>query len=414
MPWEVEDVEAYKKGLTDAQKRKWVAIANDALESCREQGGTQCDRKAIIRANGAVSAQEGREEKDMENEAILETEIEAQVEAEPEEAREIEITGDVISLVEGAVRKDGIVTLKVIAPGWGSSGYYPADVLARDGAKTFTKGTKMFWDHATSAEEAERPEGRLDALAGEFVTDALWHAEGAAGPGLYADAKVFGRYRDAVAELAPHIGVSIRAMGKAREGEADGKRGPVIQSFSAARSVDFVTQPGAGGQIVSLFEAARGTKERKTDVNEEQAKQLNEANVALTTERDALLAENATLRQALFVREATEFVVETLKSYSLPQAACQRLTEALVAHPPLKEGALDQEAYAAQIDERAKAEIAYIESVTKVGEIEGLGVPVAKPPAKDKLRESYENFYRKLGKTADEAAMLAEIAAQGR
>jgi hypothetical protein len=327
--------------------------------------------------------------------------------ADAEEAAEIEMAGDVVALQEGAVRKDGTVTVKVIAPGWGSSGYYAPDVLARDGSKVFTKGTKMFWDHATASQEADRPEGELDRLAGEFLTDAAWNEDGKAGPGLYADAKVFGRYRDAVAELAPHIGVSIRAMGKAKEGEADGKRGPVIQSFTAARSVDFVTTPGAGGKIISLFEAARQAPREERKVTEEEAAKL-------TAENEALKGEVATLRQALVMREAVEFVEAQLTTYELPEAARERLLESLAAQPALVDGALDRDAYQAQIEERAKAEMAYIANLTGAGQIRGLGAVPAPRPAADALFESYRNFFVKSGKSAEEAERLAKIAAQGR
>lgn len=323
-----------------------------------------------------------------------------------EEAAEIEVAGDVVALQEGAVRKDGTITVKVIQPGWGSSGYYAPDVLARDG-KVFAKGTKMFWDHATPSQEADRPEGELDRLAGEFLTDAVWNEDGKAGPGLYADAKVFGRYRDAVAELAPHIGVSIRAMGKAKEGEADGKRGPLIQSFTAARSVDFVTTPGAGGKIVSLFEAARQAPREEKTVTEEEATKL-------VAENEALKGEVATLRQALVMREAVEFVEAQLATYELPEVARKRLLEALAAQPALVDGALDRDAYQAQIEERAKAEMAYVATLTKAGQIRGLGAAPAPRPAADALFESYRNFFVKSGKSAEDADRLAKIAAQGR
>ncbi|MHC4123663.1 MAG: hypothetical protein ACYSSI_08840 [Planctomycetota bacterium] len=45
MPWTIEDVERHKAGLTDAQKRQWVRIANSALASCLASDGSQetCD-----------------------------------------------------------------------------------------------------------------------------------------------------------------------------------------------------------------------------------------------------------------------------------------------------------------------------------------------------------------------------------
>jgi hypothetical protein len=56
--------------------------------------------------------------------------------------------GAFVKLVEAAT-EEGEITIKVIAPGWGSSGYYAKEVLKRDGAKAFPAGTKMFWNHPT-------------------------------------------------------------------------------------------------------------------------------------------------------------------------------------------------------------------------------------------------------------------------
>lgn len=56
MPWTVDDVDKHNKGLSDKQKRQWVAVANDARSRCLSDGGTEseCDASAIRQANGAV------------------------------------------------------------------------------------------------------------------------------------------------------------------------------------------------------------------------------------------------------------------------------------------------------------------------------------------------------------------------
>lgn len=56
MPWTVDDVDRFKKGLTDKEKRQWVAIANSALERCLKEGGDQktCEVSAIKQANGVA------------------------------------------------------------------------------------------------------------------------------------------------------------------------------------------------------------------------------------------------------------------------------------------------------------------------------------------------------------------------
>lgn len=52
----VGDVDKHKKGLTTRQKKQWVAIANQVLNKCKEEGKeeTVCAASAIRQANGVV------------------------------------------------------------------------------------------------------------------------------------------------------------------------------------------------------------------------------------------------------------------------------------------------------------------------------------------------------------------------
>lgn len=146
--------------------------------------------------------------------------------------------------------------IRLITPGWGSSGYYPAPVLeqaAKD--RVFAAGTRMFLDHPLDEEVlGGRPERSLRDLAAVLVTNAIWDPDAKA---LFAEAQVFEPFRAALAEQAPHIGVSIRAAGSGEYGEAEGRKGLIINRIVAVESVDFVTAAGRGGAIVSLLESAR-------------------------------------------------------------------------------------------------------------------------------------------------------------
>jgi hypothetical protein len=51
MPWTVADVDKHKKGLTPAQKKEWVKVANGVLADCNKSGGSDCEGKAIRVAN---------------------------------------------------------------------------------------------------------------------------------------------------------------------------------------------------------------------------------------------------------------------------------------------------------------------------------------------------------------------------
>ena len=279
----------------------------------------------------------------------------------------IQITGDVIPLKEGAVGQDGTAYLKLISPGWGSSGYYSKEMLARDGAKAFPNGTKNFWDHATDTEESERPEGSLRNLASVLTEDAHYEAAGPAGPGLYARAKVFEEFRQPVDDLAKHIGMSIRAQGKAKEGEAEGRKGPLIQELSRGLSVDYVTTPGAGGQILQLFEAAgaRRTQAQGDEMTDDEKKQLREAQAT---------ARKATERLSLL--EAAPVIDEFFGTIRVGEAIQKRVKARVLAGTlPLveKTGELDRVALTKLVEAETKDEVAFIQEASGRSLVTGMG-----------------------------------------
>lgn len=318
---------------------------------------------------------------------------------------EAAVVGDCVPLVDLDLTEAATASLKLIAPGWGSSGYYSPAVL-RSAASVFPKGLKMYWNHQTAAEEAARPEGDLSKLAAELTEDARWQDSGPGGPGLYARAKVFEQYAPAVKDLAPHIGVSIRASGMGRQGEAEGRQGLIVEKLTSAKSVDFVTVPGAGGQILSLFESA-GRKPAATipieesAMTEEQIKALIAADVkpireALTTaqgEVTELRTENARLRESLALQGARGVVVRKLATITMPEMTRQRLTEALVLRATVKDGALDVAALEALCVSEAQAEMSYLSSV---GGPRVVGMGVAPPPAETSLEESKKTIAENL------------------
>lgn len=162
------------------------------------------------------------------------------------------------SLSEAAVADDGTVNLRLIAPGWSENGrYYPADVLRRDGPSVFTEGLHTYVDHPRRSDEVDRPERSVRDLAGSLTETARWQDDGPAGPGLYAPARVADAYRPLVDELADDIGVSIRAEGMGERGEAEGRQGMIVSELTSAESVDYVTRPSAGGEVLQLIESVQ-------------------------------------------------------------------------------------------------------------------------------------------------------------
>lgn len=336
---------------------------------------------------------------------------------ESEASHDVALDGDLVPLIEKAVKKDGTLALKLIQPGWGSSGFYPAEVLKRDGPQIFSKGLHCFWNHQTAQEAAARPEGDLRDLAAVLTSDAAWQERGPAGPGLYATAKAVGGYGDAIESLAPHIGMSIRAYGRAKTGEAEGREGAIIEELTAGQSVDFVTAAGAGGEILQLFEAARGrtpapTSEGRPTVDEEQARALREAMTGLETRNTELTDQLARMQEALLIRDVRDVLGATLREMDMPDMTRQRLSESLQGRAPIKDGALDRDAYRTLIAESVKAELAYLAQATGLGDgrIRGMGATQA-PSDAAAATESLAESLKRLGGFSDD---LAKVAANGR
>lgn len=148
-------------------------------------------------------------------------------------------------------KSGGRAKIGIITPGTGSSGVYPKETIEAAGRdKVFPKGTQMFWNHATEAEDWNRPEGDLHNLVGVLAEDAHWDDESG---GLVAEAKIYSHWKSIVADMAEDIGVSIRASGEVSE--ANGQR--VVTKLTEARSVDFVTRAGRGGRVMEVLESAR-------------------------------------------------------------------------------------------------------------------------------------------------------------
>jgi hypothetical protein len=151
----------------------------------------------------------------------------------------------------------GRLRVQVITPGWGSSGYYPAPVLEAAGkAAVFPAGTQMYLDHPSWSEAQDRPERSVRDLAAVLTGPASWDDQMQA---LVAEAQVFAPYRDMLTDpgLAQAIGVSIRANAVVEQGEAEGRTGTIVSELVEGVSVDFVTQAGRGGRILSVLESAR-------------------------------------------------------------------------------------------------------------------------------------------------------------
>ena len=114
----------------------------------------------------------------------------------------------------------------------------------------------MFADHPGQAEQIDRPERSIRDLAG-VLEGVRADADGS----LSGTATVTATWLREMLEnlqsrgLLDTIGVSINAAAKATTQIVASVRTQVVDAFSAVRSVDWVTEAGAGGAVL-LYESA--------------------------------------------------------------------------------------------------------------------------------------------------------------
>jgi hypothetical protein len=272
----------------------------------------------------------------------------------------------------------------------------------------------MFSDHPTDAEDKARPERSIKdwvatlknvrmndkgQVIGEAVVVEPWMQEKLA------------TLRDK--GLLNEMGISINAVGQATKQTIEGVKTNFIEKLVRARSVDFVTSPGAGG-MVQMYESAaendidvislESLKERRSDlvdiiVNEAKAEfksevkkymELQETVDKLTKDNETLLKENGELKasietekQAKAKAEAQAAIKEAVAKAELPEPAKARLLEKFADSTDPK-----------GLDEAIKAEKDYIAKLTEASKVKGMGKtePDTKK-AREALKESFKRMH---------------------
>lgn len=276
----------------------------------------------------------------------------------------------------------------LIKPGKGSTAYYPAEVLKRDGPKVFKAGTPMRIDHPTRAEEAARPEGSVKDWGAVLESNAFWDETGKNGPALYGTVKPFSDHVQTIHEKGPYAGVSIRANGSAvmESGKPKLQDGvPILAALTSAEGVDMVTRAGAGGMFLSESAiTAPQLNDGKVDMTKEEiAVIVSEAVTAAVTKAtlplreralrgDALFAGHQALKGVAFTEEQKAFVLE----------------EAIRGGLPEKDGNLDTEKFGVLV-------IAEARRLGKIlgngAQIRGLGIATSEAMADDEDDEEVDD-----------------------
>lgn len=295
-----------------------------------------------------------------------------------------------LRLIESAATLEPIVLreakadyeIKLIAPGPGAMAYYPADVLKRDGPSAFPIETKIYANHPPKSASVSESTGNRDVyrFAGVLTTPAEYKESHAKGPGLYARMKVFADHGQFFEDKGKYLGMSIMANGQqaVESGKPAMRDGlPVLGKITSGESVDVVSIAGAGGMI--LTEAAR-----TANPTEEAAE--------MTAEDVTKLVE-AGIRKARLPEEAQFEATRLLESLQMKPSTKQVIVEGVLRQTiPVKEGALDKEAFGLLVVAEAQRIGRIVAEETGGGRVFGMGigapVPAAPKPEEIAAREA--------------------------
>lgn len=250
----------------------------------------------------------------------------------------------------------------------GSSAYYPKEAL-ESGAPLFKKGLRIFKNHPSSEEKWSRPERNVDDIIGVLDEDATFD-----GKDLKGKIKVYSEHQAWVKERAEDgvIAMSIRAEGQMTEGA----NGMELVRFTAVRSVDVVTEAGAGGKFEEVIESARQISASESGAEPQKKEDEMELPKELLTALDSLVegqkatttAVNALLERGKKEDDAKEALVEAERKAAEeaqtvdPLAVAAKLAEAKLSAPASARVLASVKA-GTELEEAIKAEQDYVKSV---------------------------------------------------
>lgn len=224
---------------------------------------------------------------------------------EATEARNLRTTDvhELVTLREGELDAERhAVSVRLIRAGWSKNDrYYPDTAL--QAAAGLWEGVKAYADHPSRSEAKDRPERSVRDIVG--VYENVRHGDGA----TRADFRVIGAAREWLWPLIEEsvqtgrdlIGLSINALGQTSKGEAEGKRGIIVEAITHANSVDVVTEPAAGGGFETLMMSDDGWT--RAVLGSVSLEEVREARPDLI---EALKREWQTVRDSAALQDATD------------------------------------------------------------------------------------------------------------
>ncbi len=297
------------------------------------------------------------------------------------------------------------VVVTVLEPGFNRSGarYYTSEAVAHAVSEGLFNNRKMYVNHPSASEMRDRPERNLTDWVSTVKETWVDEETGAIKARIKVVQNWFGDFLKQLQEneALPDVGLSIFAQGQVQRKKMDGRLTDVVERFTRALSVDWVTEPGAGGRVdaiwesyqpvrlkeqetnvlntMSATEAVATLREQRPDVieileaerhTEEQVREAEAAQSAAAEQIGSLEQELAAkqieleqIKASLVVAEQHQLIGEALGEIEIPQAVRDRVA-AQIAEPVLSEtGELDVDALKAKISELVEAEAAYAEQL---------------------------------------------------
>ena len=192
--------------------------------------------------------------------------------------------GEYVTLSEAdavfnADKREIIIT--PIRPGWGNAkdGFYYTESALKDAVTNGTfnsRFVKMYANHPSRENEKALPERSVwDWVS--TMRETWWDDEKGRPQSrikVYDD-----RFWSRAIQAPDEIAFSILGGGRSRRGRIDNREARIVESLSQIRSVDWVTEAGAGGAIERFAESAH--EEFEMDLKNLTAEQLKEGNPEL-------------------------------------------------------------------------------------------------------------------------------------
>lgn len=227
----------------------------------------------------------------------------------------------------------GELEATLIMPGFNRSKerFYEKSTLTESVAGGQFTDLKMYFNHPTKSGFRDRPERGLEDWVAT-IKEAWVSEDGSVQGKIVVWRRWFQDYLQELKEagLESEIGLSILAVGKQTAKKINGIQTNVIEKFHSVLSVDWVTEPGAGGRVTEIWESYQPARTREQEISMLESLKAAEALAQLRESRPdviaAILAEqdDATARQA----ERDEAAAKVTEAEAKAAAAEERATKA--------------------------------------------------------------------------------------